>query len=488
MKKYIKIALFIILAAIIIGFSFYYLLPIKRIGISSELIMLGDFNNDNKWDDKDKQILDKFILEPFSYSSDIALKVDMNKNGLIDDEDIEILLCLYEHSDPYIAEQKSGEKGKIFPRPRELFRYIPKTEYIQRPLYTLKQIPLITTTPFEFVKKINVEIASTSYESLLLKEIYNEAIRFAATYNNRRNSLHEIEKKYAQEKITYCESLYDQKYYYNLLLNLIGMVEDAETLTVKGQSKFVAQTLYFRDHLRDLLDSDDYKKFTEDEIPYHDIFKKIENLAESDLSIKIDLEKSDAPRDFSDLQNYIDRTEWQYYKSSNTKDDFRKLLLYAQYDRRYLRSASKTSPKSSDLALRNHNLPMILLFREALRIKSGDKKAAVGMLDEAIRIPFGWIKSIPKEQLPSSIALENFLLPGNKEDGSDKSRHWNVFGGIAIYKSPEESFLLALQREAVDLKNSNYSASAMTEFIRDTIANLNGIYYVSSIDPMEESS
>ena len=85
--------------------------------------------------------------------------------------------------------------------------------------------------------------------------------------------------------------------------------------------------------------------------------------------------------------------------------------------------------------------------------------------------------------LPSSVALENFLLPGNKEDGLDKSRHWNVFGGVAIYKSPEESLILALKRENMDLKDQNFSAEAMQEFIRDTIANINGLYYVVSINP-----
>jgi hypothetical protein len=126
---------------------------------------------------------------------------------------------------------------------------------------------------------------------------------------------------------------------------------------------------------------------------------------------------------------------------------------------------------------------MVLLFREALRIKGGDKKRAVGLLDEAIRIPFAWIKSIPQEKLPRSLALDNFLLPGNKEDGSDKSRHWNVFGGICLYKSAEEALDLALKREMRDLKTGGYSPEAMTEFIRDMIANLNGMYHVLVIDP-----
>jgi len=216
---------------------------------------------------------------------------------------------------------------------------------------------------------------------------------------------------------------------------------------------------------------------------YLEIFKQIERHLNSDLGIDLDLKSLDPPRDFTNLQNYLDRAEWQTFKSKTTDDDFKLLVLYAQYDRRYLRSVSKTSPKLTDIKLQNHNLPMILLYREALRIKNNDKKAAIALLDEAVRIPMGWVKSIPKKLLPSSIALENFLLPGNKEDGSDKTRHWNVFGGVAIYKSPKDSLILALKREIMDLKSQSYSPSAMQEFIRDTIANINGIYYVVSINP-----
>jgi hypothetical protein len=69
------------------------------------------------------------------------------------------------------------------------------------------------------------------------------------------------------------------------------------------------------------------------------------------------------------------------------------------------------------------------------------------------------------------------------EDGADKSRHWNVFGGICLYRSPAEALTLALQREASELREDQYSVEGMTEFIRDMIANLNGMYQVMSIDP-----
>ena len=40
-----------------------------------------------------------------------------------------------------------------------------------------------------------------------------------------------------------------------------------------------------------------------------------------------------------------------------------------------------------------------------------------------------------------------------------------------------------LKRENLDLKEQNFTPEAMQEFIRDTIANINGIYYVVSIEP-----
>lgn len=42
---------------------------------------------------------------------------------------------------------------------------------------------------------------------------------------------------------------------------------------------------------------------------------------------------------------------------------------------------------------------------------------------------------------------------------------------------------LTLKHESQDLREGHYSPEAMTEFIRETIANLNGIYYVVSMNP-----
>jgi len=314
-------------------------------------------------------------------------------------------------------------------------------------------------------------------------ETRDEAIRFDLAYHARLRGLSESEKSYAQRKIASCDRLFADGRSYELLLELMGLVEDAETLTTVGQDPFVAKTLFFRDHLRDLLLSSKYADFQVGRIPIQDILEEIQRLLKHDLDLDLELNKLAPPRGFTHLQNYLSRAEWQYYKTRTGTERFEELIRFAQHDRRYLRAVARTSRKMSDPGVQNHNLPMVLLFREALRICGGDKKSAVGLLDEAIRIPFYWVKSIPRERLPGALALENFLLPGNKEDGADKSRHWNVFGGICLYKSPQESLDLALKREMQDLREARYSKDCMTEFIRDTIANLNGIYYVVSMNP-----
>ncbi|MBC2735273.1 MAG: hypothetical protein HF981_13020 [Desulfobacteraceae bacterium] len=482
MRHLLKIAIGVILVAVVAMSGAYFYLPVNRVDISSELIMLGDLNNDNRWDAKDRAALNAVLANPFRADGLTLLKMDLNRNGMIDSEDRVFLDAIYHDADPYLAEQRAKAKGAPFPRPRELFKYLPTYEYAQRPLFLLAY-DAVDTAPLSFLRELTGSRSTASYQEQLLLEIYDEALRFSRAHAIRANHLTELERQYVTRKIRHCETLFSKKAYHELLLELISLVEDAETLTTQTQSDFIRQILYFRDKLRDLLVSEAYQAFEAGGLPYQDILKRIEAALQSTLDIAVELDALPPPRDYKDLENYLDRAEWQAYKSKTRAEDFKKLVLYAQYDRRYLRAVSRTTPKHTDIQLQNHNLPMVLLFREALAIKDNDKKAAAGLLDEAVRIPLGWVKSIPKDLLPGSIALENFLLPGNKEDGSDKSRHWNVFGGVAIYKSPRESLILSLRREIMDLRDQDYAKDAMQEFIRDTIANINGIYYVVSIDP-----
>lgn len=477
-----KIAALILVIAVVALAVAYLYLPANRVRISSELVMLGDLDRDNRWSATDRETLEALLANPFSAESLTLLKMDLNRNGRIDVQDLQFLRHLYRFTEPYSAQQAAEAEGMVFPRPRELFKYLPAHEYIQRPLFLLAH-DAADHAPLSFLRGLHGYRSASPYEEQLVHEIYDEGLRFTLAYALRQDQLTPIERTYVALKIRHCETLFADSAYPALLLELISLVEDAETLTTRTQPEFIRKILYFRDKLRDLLTSNSYQTFEAGTLSYREIFKRMEADLQSVLDIDVALDTLPPPRDYKDFKNYLDRAEWQAFKSKTTTADFKRLVLYAQYDRRYLRAVSQTSPRLKDIQLQNHNLPMTLLFREALNITDNNKKAAVGMLDEAVRIPLGWVKTIPKTMLPSSIALENFLLPGNKEDGSDKSRHWNVFGGVALYKSPRESLMLSLKREIMDLRDQDYSQEAMREFIRDTIANINGIYYVVSIDP-----
>jgi len=483
MKGMLKYLAVFAVAAAVVSAAIYAYLPVNRVGISSELVMLGDLNNDGAWNSSDVAVLNAITADPFNHDALTLQKLDLNKNHALDYEDLVFFGQIYNAPNPYAAKEQAENRGMYYPRPRELFSYIPRDEYIQPPLFLLDH-DIVKTSPLVFLKDMTAPRVAMDYRRMLLNEIYSEAIRFSLAWQRRKDTLSEIETDYAKKKIARCNRLYEQGDYYQLLLDLIALVEDAETLSLETQPAFIKKILFFRDHLRELIVSPGFVAFEAGDTDHSGIFTAMEAMLKADLGMDMKLMDLAPPRDFSDPKNYTDRAQWQAYKSKTKKQDFRRLVQYAQHDRRYLRAVSNTSPRMQDVQLRNHNLPMILLFRKARAICGGNKKAALGLVDEAVRIPLGWVKSIPKELLPSSVAFENFLLPGNMEDGLDKTRHWNVFGGVALYKSPRESLELALRREIMDLKQDGHSPAAMREFIRDTIANIHGIYYVVAMEEL----
>lgn len=467
-----------------LGYCYWKLaIPTHRIGISSELVMLGDLDSDNRWTPADLATLEKIAQSPFEAPNSIIRNIDMNQNGMIDEEDLRIQRSLIASAgDPYVAEEKARVRNERFPRPRELYRYVSVSEHQIRPLWALPYPPAKDSV-LDWLVDLPVPVSTSSYAGALDADIYSEALRFDQAWRKRQSGLLPIEREYAAKKLAHVKALYSSGARYELLLALTELVEDAETLTVRGQPEFPLDLLTFRDHLRDVLGSPLYAEFKDGKKDWQSVLKVVSGHLQTDLGLAYNFETLGPPRNLSRLENYVQRAEWQYYKSTAREEDFRRLVAYAQHDPRYLRAVSRTSKKLKDPNVENHNLPMVLLLREALRIKGGDKKKAVGLLDEAIRIPYGWIKSIPHESLPGSLALDNFLLPGNKEDGADKSRHWNVFGGACLYKSPQEALDLALKREMQDLRDGNYSEEAMREFLRDMIADLNGMYHVLSVNP-----
>jgi hypothetical protein len=468
-------------AAAAIGYAYWKLaIPAHRAEVRSELVMLGDLDGDRRWTERDARALDAFVADPFAHPAELAWRIDLNQNGLIDDDDLRILRALSAAGDPYATLEESRARGAAFPRPRELYRYLPVTEYRARPAWTLQHA---WAPELSWLEGFRPGAETGTYASALDVAVYAEAVRLDIAYRKRAGQLLAMEREYAARKLERCRTLLQAGDRFEVLLALMDLVEDAETLTLRGQPEYALRLLALRDHLREVLGSPLYAEFRAGRQDARAVLKVISGHLAADVGISEELEDLPPPRDVAHLENYLHRAEWQYYKSSARAEDFIQLLEYAQHDPRYLRAVSRTNRRLADPEVRNHNLPMVLLFREALRIEGGDKKKAVGLLDEAIRVPYAWIESIPRELLPSSLALDNFLLPGNMEDGADKSRHWNVFGGICLYKSPAEALMLALQRETSELREDRYSVDGMTEFVRDMIANLNGMYQVMTVDP-----
>lgn len=477
---------FLIIAGIIILLAAAYwkfAFPVHRVPIQSELVMLGDMDGDRRWTESDVAYLATFAVSAARLSDDEAWRLDLNLNGLIDEEDCNLLRRLIAAGgDPYTAEETARKRGEVFPRPRDFYRYVSLTEYRTRPLWALPY-PHAADSVLTWLHALSVPSRLLSHEDRLDAAIYAEAVRFDQAWRQREPDLLPIERDYATQKLARAASLHASGTKSELLLAVIELVEDAETLSLRGQNETPVRLLQFRDHLRDLLASPLFEDFTAGKRPWQDVLRVMSTNLKEDVGLAYDFETLGPARDFTNLENYLQRAEWQYYKSATREENFRALVAYAQHDPRYLNAVARTSRKHQDGPVANHNLPMVLLFREAMRIERGDKKKAAGLLDEAIRIPFGWVKTIPRETLPGSLAYENFLLPGNKEDGADKSRHWNVFGALCLYKTPAEALDLALRRELQDLREANYRSEDMREFLRDMIGNLNGMFHVMVIEP-----
>lgn len=483
MNRWRKLALLAV-ALVAAGYAYWKLaVPKHRVDVTSELVMLGDLDGDHRWTANDLRVLETWRAAPHGIGANSGWRLDFNRNGLVDQEDVKFLETLVAAGgDPYAAEEAARGRSEPFPRPRELYRYVASTEYLPRPAWAL---PYAGTrdSVLKWLGSLPVPAGRGTYAQALDADIYDEAIRFDQAYRARAPGLLPEERAYAEGKLARVDALLRGGDRYELLLALMELTEDAETLSLRGQPDYVVKLLAFRDHLREVQASPLFEEFGAGRAEAKQVLAAVATHLERDLGAKYDLEALGPARNFTNLENYLQRSEWQYYKTTAREADLVALIAFAQHDPRYLRAVSRTSRKLRDPDVANHNLPMVLLYREALRLAGGDKKRAAGLLDEAIRNPYAWIKSIPREFLPGSLAGDNFLLPGNKEDGADKSRHWNVFGGICLYKSPQEALDLALRREAQDLKSDRYSPEGMREFFRDMIANLNGMYHVVSVDP-----
>jgi hypothetical protein len=108
------------------GYAYWRLaIPTHRTVVRSELMMLGDLDGDLRWTSADIAVVDALVRDPFGGSVDAALRIDLNQNSMVDEEDLGILRGLVKAGgDPYAALREAQAGHQPFPRPRELYRYV----------------------------------------------------------------------------------------------------------------------------------------------------------------------------------------------------------------------------------------------------------------------------------------------------------------------------------------------------------------------------
>ncbi len=177
-----------------------FAIPTHRIETHSELIMLGDLDGDDRWTANDLKILDDFLKDPFAFPDKLARQIDMNQNGMIDEEDLRILRALVASGgDPYVAEDNARAKGEPFPRPREFYRYVTLAEYHPRPLWALPY-PQAEDSVLKWLPTLHAPVSAGSYADALDADLYAEAIRFDRDWRKREPELLPMEREYATQK------------------------------------------------------------------------------------------------------------------------------------------------------------------------------------------------------------------------------------------------------------------------------------------------
>lgn len=414
MKLHYRLLLIICLISAL-GYSYWkFAIPTHRIGIRSELIMLGDLDGDHHWTAADLEKLVVILKNPAAAQNSIVCRMDMNQNEKIDKEDLSILRTLIaEGGDPYAAEEKARNRGEQFPRPRELYRYVTISEYRSRPVWAVPY-PQASDSVLDWLADISTPVSTSSYKEVLAAAVYDEAVRFDQAWRKRQPQLLPIEREYAAKKLAHVKTLFLEGAQYEQLLALMELVEDAETLTVQGQPEFPLKLLTFRDHLREILGSPVYAEFKAGKQDWRAVLKIVSGHLQTDLGLSYDFETLGPPRNLTHLANYLQRAEWQYYKSTAGEGDLLLLIAYAQHDPRYLRAVSRTSKKHYDPNVENHNLPMVLLLREALRITGGDKKKQLACLTRQSAFPMPGSSPFHAKHCPIHLLLTTFCFPATR--------------------------------------------------------------------------
>ena len=301
-----------------LGYAYWkFAIPTHRVAVLSELVMLGDLDGDYRWTASDLEELDTIIAEPFAAAGEFVWRVDMNRK----------------RAPRRRRPRHHGCAGRRRRQPVRCGRCRPQREAaVSTPARTVSlraagRVPPPTaprsalppprrTRRWAGSPNSAPPLGTNRYATALEAAVYSEAIRFDQAWRKRQPTLMPIEREYAERKLLRAAALFEAGDPYELLLALMELAEDAETLTVRGQPAFSLELLALRDLMRELLGSPLYAEFESGDQDWHAVLDVLSGDLEKTVGLTYDFESLGPPRNITNLENYLQRAEWQYYKST----------------------------------------------------------------------------------------------------------------------------------------------------------------------------
>ena len=122
---------------LLLGWAYWkFAIPTHRVEVRSELVMFGDLDGDHRWVSGDLMLLDSFLAQPFRASDSIAWRLDLNRNGLLDEEDLQLSPGTRRSVRRSVHSRESGTRQHaLFPGRANCIDTSPTAEYRPRPLW-----------------------------------------------------------------------------------------------------------------------------------------------------------------------------------------------------------------------------------------------------------------------------------------------------------------------------------------------------------------
>jgi hypothetical protein len=153
--------------------------------------------------------------------------------------------------------------------------------------------------------------SALTYERRIFRDIFSETYCFHSSWKKRNSSMTPEEASYLQLRSRQCRELFDRREWNALLLKLIELSDNAETLFLTEALKEAMQAWKLRDNLRTILERmiEGHETMTSAKID--NSLNQVSQSARSTMGIVTPVQEMKSLRNFGRLENYFERAKWQ---------------------------------------------------------------------------------------------------------------------------------------------------------------------------------